>query len=106
MTVNCLSKSIASALLLAALPAFAQAQKPAATAQSMPETAAAAASGEQQAPIPGTRMRTMRARWGTFFGPLAPDYCVLAVALPGYGSETNWVACMIPTPSGVGTETR
>ena len=34
------------------------------------------------------------------------DHCVLAVALLEYGSETNWVACMIPTPSGVGTETR
>lgn len=35
----------------------------------------------------------------------ASDHCVLA-ALLEYGSETNWVACMIPTPSGVGTETR
>ena len=42
MTANCLSKSIASALLLAALPAFAQGQPPAAIAQSMPTTAAAA----------------------------------------------------------------
>jgi hypothetical protein len=48
----------------------------------------------------------MRPRWETFFGPLAPDYCVLAVALPGYGSDTNWVACIMPIPSGVGTETR
>ena len=51
MTANCLSKSIASALLLAALPAFAQAQKPAATAQSIPETAAAAAAPRPTDPV-------------------------------------------------------
>jgi len=51
MTANCLSKSIASALLLAALPAFAQAQKPAATAQSMPTTAAAAAAPRPTDPV-------------------------------------------------------
>jgi len=51
MTANCLSKNIASALLLAALPAFAQGQKPAATAQSMPATAAAAAAPRATDPV-------------------------------------------------------
>jgi len=51
MTANCLSKNIASALLLAALPAFAQGQKPAVTAQSMPATAAAAAAPRATDPV-------------------------------------------------------
>jgi hypothetical protein len=36
----------------------------------------------------------------------APRHCVRAVALAGCGTETNCVACMTPSPSGVGTETR
>src|SRR6187402_3308757 len=44
MTANCLSKSIASLLVLVAVPAFAQAQKPNAPAQSTPAVAAAAPS--------------------------------------------------------------
>jgi len=51
MTANCRSKSIASALLLAALPAFAQGQPPAATAQSMPAPAAVAAAPRPTDPI-------------------------------------------------------
>ena len=51
MTANCLSKNIASALLLAALPAFAQGQKPAVTAQSMPATAAVAAAPRATDPV-------------------------------------------------------
>jgi hypothetical protein len=34
------------------------------------------------------------------------DHCVFAAALPGCGLETNCVACMTPSPIGVGTETR
>jgi hypothetical protein len=34
------------------------------------------------------------------------DYCVFAAALPGCGLETKCVACMTPSPIGVGTETR
>lgn len=33
-------------------------------------------------------------------------HCVFAVALLGCGMETNCVACMTPSPMGVGTETR
>jgi len=51
MTANCRSKNIASALLLIALPAFAQAQKPNTAAQSMPATAAAAAAPRATDPI-------------------------------------------------------
>lgn len=43
MTANCLSKNIASLLVLVAVPAFAQAQKPNTTAQSTPTAAAAVA---------------------------------------------------------------
>src|SRR5262249_15465250 len=35
-----------------------------------------------------------------------PNYCVFAVALLGCGMETNCVACMTPSPSGVGTAAR
>jgi hypothetical protein len=34
------------------------------------------------------------------------DHCVFALALLGCGFETNCVACMTPSPIGVGTETR
>ena|SRR6266851_8356505 len=36
----------------------------------------------------------------------APRHCVLTTALPGCGTEMNWIACRAPTPIGVGTETR
>jgi hypothetical protein len=49
---------------------------------------------EERTPIQPNRMRSGRI------------HCVLALALPGCGTETNWVACMIPIPIGVGTETR
>jgi polysaccharide biosynthesis/export protein len=51
MIVNCRSKNIASALLLIALPAFAQAQKPGAAAQSMPAAAVAASAARPTDPI-------------------------------------------------------
>ena len=51
MTANCLSKSIASLVLLTALPAFAQAQKPNAPVQSAPPVAAAAAAPRPTDPV-------------------------------------------------------
>lgn len=51
MIVNCRSKNIASALLLIALPAFAQAQKPGAAAQSIPAAAVAASAPRTTDPI-------------------------------------------------------
>jgi len=51
MIVNCRSKSIASALLLIAMPALAQAQKPGATVQSMPAAAVVASAPRPTDPV-------------------------------------------------------
>jgi len=45
-------------------------------------------------------------RTGSRAALVRPCHWVFAVALLACGTETNCVACMIPSPSGVGTETR
>src|ERR1700756_198964 len=39
-------------------------------------------------------------------GPAERHHCVRAVALLGCATERNWVACITPSPIGVGTITR